>query len=250
MAIPIFIIGMQRSGTNFLFWNLEKDKRFESYNEDNPKAFTQFRLTSPENTLELIRNCKKEYIVFKSISDSRVVDALLEIPNAKILWVLRDLESVVKSNVYEFGVEILEKSQKRLSRLVGKEDMAEEWNSDFCNSNRFSEMQNMLFGYMKMITLPADALALEWINVNLKYFIFNLQDNTNVKVVSYSNFKNNPEKEFSDISNFLGITSFVPTLEYRERIIDLEYKISPSFKMYGEIVKEALESSDKVKWNK
>ena len=66
----MFVVGLQRSGTNMLVRGLEASPEFEVHNEDDTKAFRRFRLKSNDQIRALVTRSGHSYILFKPLCDS------------------------------------------------------------------------------------------------------------------------------------------------------------------------------------
>lgn len=255
VAKPVFIVGMQRSGTNYLYWNLEKDNNVEGYNEDNPAAFERFVLKSLENTKQLIDSSKSKVILFKSITNVLRADALLSVdPDAKILWIMRDVSEVVRSHEKTFGEDGIKTVVKALDGIRLKQNaFFADWKGKYpqsCVSN--IEVQNLVSScadrYLSMCTTDYDRAAIYWFLLNYMYFIFGFEQSTQVKVVQYDRLVSDPHKEFKSIGNFCGIPDFSFSIEPVKPKARTEEQISDSILLLCRLVKRSIDQAELIKW--
>ncbi len=247
---------MQRSGTNYLYWNLEKDVRVEGYNEDNPQAFDNFLLKSADNTKKLIDASKAQIVLFKSITNAFRADALLSIDSAaKIIWIVRDCEQVIESHQKEFGDPGIITVTKALQGIKSK------YNEFFIDKNhkfpesRLSDLsiQNLVSNYaaqyLSICETEYDKMALYWALLNNMYFIFAFDKSRRVKAVTYDQVIAHPRKVFREISKFCGLSEFEPAIKVVKPKSKNEVKISDGIKLLCTSVKRGIEQSEFIKWN-
>jgi hypothetical protein len=108
---PVFLVGCGRSGTNMVSRNLAKSPEIELFNEDNPAAFTKYRLHDERTIQRLIDRSNTPVVLFKPILDTHMSARWLELfPNTKILFLFRHFYDVVNSSLRWFGPERWTKS--------------------------------------------------------------------------------------------------------------------------------------------
>ena len=88
------VMGIQRSGTNALFHSLEKDARFEAFNENHPDVFKDFYLKSFEEVSSVIDGLQKP-VLLKPISETSrgsLADLMATYRRYElhVLWIYRD----------------------------------------------------------------------------------------------------------------------------------------------------------------
>jgi hypothetical protein len=100
---PLFLLGMQRSGTNFALDVLSTIAGTKIFNEDNDAAFSRFLLRPSPVILELIGSNEGAVCLFKAISDSLRFYALkAAFPNAGFIYIFRRPKEVIDSFAQEF----------------------------------------------------------------------------------------------------------------------------------------------------
>lgn len=104
MTYARFLFGAARSGTNAITWALETASDIEVFNEDNTKAFIQFRLHDNFVLDNLRRRCEKEAIFFKAFSDTSRYWAIMNFfPEARAIYAVREPLETIASFRREFG---------------------------------------------------------------------------------------------------------------------------------------------------
>ena len=101
---PLFLLGMQRSGTNFALDVLSTIAGMKIFNEDNDAAFSQFLLRSEPVISELVTSNEGAVCLFKAISDSlRFYGLKAAFPNAGFIYIFRRPKEVIDSFAQEFS---------------------------------------------------------------------------------------------------------------------------------------------------
>jgi len=76
-AVPVFIVGVQRSGTTMLGECLEMNPEIRHHPEHDDRAFHDFILRDEDTIDELVRRCPHKLVVFKPLTDSHRVHDLI-----------------------------------------------------------------------------------------------------------------------------------------------------------------------------
>ena len=77
-AVPVYLVGLQRSGTNMVVRSLEGSPEFEVHNENDQLAFDRFLLRPDPVIRSLVGASPHRYVLFKPLCDSHRVDRLLD----------------------------------------------------------------------------------------------------------------------------------------------------------------------------
>lgn len=204
-ATPVFLIGVQRSGTNMLAHGLDEAPEFQVYNEGNAMAFRNFRLRSLHTVESLIERSWAEFVLFKPLCDSHRAREILDRfqPRARAIWAYRDVDGRVRSALAK-----LHKSNLRVLRAYAAGESQDAWqvqgvspeNADFIRSFSFDR-------------LSADsAAALFWYIRNSLYFEMSLDQRDDTMLASYNYLLAEPERVGRALCTFLG-------LDYRGELI-------------------------------
>jgi len=204
-ATPVFLVGVQRSGTNMLAHGLAEVPEFQVYNEGNTKAFHDYRLCPLETIDALIRQSRAEFVLFKPLCDSHRTPELLDRfgPSARAIWAYRNVDDRVRSAITKFG-----DSNLRVLRAYATGQAKDAWqvqrlspeNADFIRSFDFSRL-----------TAESGA-ALFWYVRNSLYFEMALDRRSDTMLAPYDLFLVEPEQVARSLCAFLG-------LDYREELI-------------------------------
>lgn len=207
-AAPVFIVGVQRSGTNLLAYALAEAPEFQVYNEGNSKAFVDYHLRPLSTVESLIRQSRARFVLFKPLCDSHRTPELLDHfrPTARAIWAYRDVDGRVRSAVAKFG-----DSNLRVLRTFAAGEAQRPWNAwqiqglsaesaDFIKSFDFSRLS------------AESAAALFWYVRNLLYFEMGLDRRPDTVLINYDEFLAEPQRVAAALCRFLD-------LPYRKEMI-------------------------------
>jgi hypothetical protein len=200
-AAPVFIVGVQRSGTNLLAYGLDEMPEFQVYNEGNSKAFVNYHFRPLSDIDSLVRQSRAKLVVFKPLCDSHRTPELLDQfrPNARAIWAYRNVDGRVRSAVAKFG-----DSNLRVLRTFAAGEEQKPWNAwqvqglsdesaDFIRSFDFSRIS------------AESAAALFWYVRNLLYFEMGLDQRADTVLVNYDEFLAEPEQIGHALCSFLDV---------------------------------------------
>lgn len=204
-ATPVFLVGVQRSGTNMLAHGLDEAPELQVYNEGNAKAFHDFRLRPLQMVESLVERSRAQFVLFKPLCDSHRVVELLDRfhPRARVIWAYRDVDDRARSALAKFG-----DGNFRALRAFAAGQGQDAWqvqgvspeNADFIRSVDFDRLS------------AESGAALFWYIRNSLYFEMSLDRRQDAMLVSYDQFLAEPERVARAMCDFLG-------LDFRPRII-------------------------------
>jgi hypothetical protein len=196
-ATPVYLVGVQRSGTNMVVHGLQRCPEFEVYNENNDRAFDSFRLRDDATIASIIRSSRHRYVLFKPLIDSYRVDELLDDLDVdtpgRALWVYRNVDDRVRSSLAKFGDTNLRALADIASGVVDR------WEAEGLVPDELDLIRT--FDYRAMS--PASASALFWFLRNTVYFERRLDRREDILLVSYDAFVEDPDTEMRLVCRFL-----------------------------------------------
>ncbi len=199
-AAPIFVVGLQRSGTNMLVRGLERAPEVEVHNENDRRAFSNFRLRSDDVVCALIEQSRHDYVLFKPLCDSHRTVELLALPTAtagQAIWVFRQVDNRVRSSVAKFG-----NSNLLALRAIAGGQTARRWEAGGLSPQSLALLRDLPLG-----SLSAESgSALLWCIRNEVFFTQALDRRPDVSLVSYDRFVADPAGVMSALCGKLGIS--------------------------------------------
>jgi hypothetical protein len=199
-AVPVFLFGMPRSGTNMMVRGLDVSPEFEVYNDGDRPAFHHRRLHSDVVVRDLVVRSRHRFVLFKPIlDDHRIVDLLdgLGTPRPpRALWAYRDVDGRARSAMKKFGP-----AATNALRAI-----AEGTGSHLWQAQGLSEKSLELIGGIDWDRAsPADGAALLWYVVNRQLFELEADRRDDVLPVSYDALVRDPVASMRVMCTFLGM---------------------------------------------
>jgi len=198
-AVPVWVVGVQRSGTNMLVRGLEQAPEFEVHNENDRRAFRRFELRADSVVEDLVRASRHRYVLFKPLCDSHRVDHLLDdlhCAPGRAIWAYRDVDGRVRSAVAKFG----DTNRAVLARIASGRG------EGMWQAQRLSQACLELVGSFDYEKMSAeDGAALFWYARNSLYFDLGLDRREDVRLVSYGATVADPEPGIRSLCNFIGL---------------------------------------------
>lgn len=198
-ARPVYVVGLQRSGTNMLMRGFDAAPEFEVRNENDRRVFYRFQLRSDETLTAVIGASRHAYVLVKPLCESHRVDELLALPGpapGRAVWVWRDVDDRARSEVAKFG-----DSNLRALRGIAEGTIGDEW-----QGQRLDDEARALIGdfdYDRMT--PHTAAALFWYVRNRLFFSLGLDRRADVLLSSYDALVDDPEAATRRLCDFLGL---------------------------------------------
>lgn len=198
-AVPVFLVGLQRSGTNMLVRGFETSPEFEVHNENDNSAFNRFRLRSDEQIAAIVRWSRHPYVLFKPLCDTHQIDRLLdELPVAspgRAIWAFRDVDGRARSALAKFG-----DANLHVLREIAVTGGGNRWQAQRLSASNLALIRE--FDYDEMS--PASAAALFWYARNSLFFELGLHERHDVVLSSYDAMVRDPEGNMRALCRFLG----------------------------------------------
>jgi len=206
-AVPVFLVGVQRSGTNMLARGLERAPEVEVHNENDRIAFARFRLRPQPVIKAIVEDSKHAFVLFKPLCDSHRIPELLDglgTPSpGRAIWAYRAFEGRVRSSVAKFG-----DSNLRALRRIAEGTGEGLWQAGGLSEENLELIRS--FDYDRMT--PESASALFWFVRNSLYFDLGLDRRSDVALASYEAMIREPELVMRGLCASLG-------LQYRHALI-------------------------------
>jgi len=198
-ARPVYVVGLQRSGTNMLMRGLDAAPQFEVRNENDKRVFHRFRLRSDAVLSATIRASRHAYVIVKPLCESHRVDELLALPGlppGRALWVWRDVDDRARSEVAKFGTSNLD-----ALRAVAAGTIGDGWQGQRLDA----ETRALVAGFDYTAMSPHTAAALFWYVRNDLFFRLGLDRRDDVLLCSYDALVTDPEAVTRRLCAFLDL---------------------------------------------
>jgi hypothetical protein len=197
--VPLFLVGVQRSGTNLLAHGLDELPEFKVYNEGNSKAFENYRIRALPAVQDLVRRSSARYVLFKPICDSHRTPEMLDFfgAGARAIWAYRSVDGRVRSAVAKFG-----DSNLRVLRAFAAGEEQKPW-----NVWQISGLSKESADFIR--SCDVDGLSAEsgaawfWYVRNALYFELGLHRRLDTILVNYDDFLAEPERVAMGVCRFL-----------------------------------------------
>jgi hypothetical protein len=198
--MPVYLVGVQRSGTNMLARALGASPQVEVHNENDRRAFHHFRLRADDVIAAIVDSSPHPYVLFKPLIDSHRVDHLLdELPvrtPGRAIWVYRRVDDRVRSALAKF-----EDANLRALAAIAMGSGEHLWESQRLSRENLDLIGSFDYRHLS----PESASALFWYVRNALYFEMNLDQRPDVMAVSYDALAASPEASMRSICTFLDL---------------------------------------------
>ncbi|HNQ22077.1 MAG TPA: hypothetical protein PKK06_03185 [Phycisphaerae bacterium] len=196
-AVPLFILGAQRSGTNMLLDVLQPCPWTECYNETDEEAFDNYVLHPADVVLRLIRRSHARVVVFKPICDSQNARTLLDLhPRARAVWIYRRWPDVVNSALRNFT------EHNRYLHYMLHEPRVARWRLQ----NVDAQCLQLVERFYKQGVSEASARALIWYLRVYQYFQQDLPSDPRTMLLSYEQTVQEPHAHLPRLFAACGLS--------------------------------------------
>lgn len=196
----VFLVGLQRSGTNMVVKGLEHSPAVELHNENDRRVFDRFQLRSDAIVRETVLRSRHQIVLFKPLSDSHNTVHLLEglgLPTApRAIWAYRNVDDRVRSAVAKFG-----DVNRRVLIEIAEGRAADRWQAQGLSD----ETLDLVRRCDPQQLSTNSAAALFWVVRNGLFFEQQLQDRSDVHLVSYERVISEPEDSMRTLAAFVGL---------------------------------------------
>ena len=208
LATPVYLVGLQRSGTNMLARGLDVAPEFEVHNENDRAVFDHFLLRDDDVVRRVVMASRHEYVLLKPLCDSHRVDHLLDTLGTaspgRAIWAYRDVDGRARSAVSKFG----------RNNLLTLRDIAAGKGEGMWQAQRLSAETLAQLSSFDYSTMSAEtAASLFWWIRNGLFFEIGLDRREDVLLASYQDMLASPAPAMQAICGFLR-------LEYRPALIE------------------------------
>ena len=198
-ARPVYVVGLQRSGTNMLMRGVDQAPEVDVCNENDRRVFSRFRLRPDEVLVSTVRASRHPVVLVKPLCESHRVDELLDLPGlpaGRALWVYREPRARALSEVSKFG-----ESNLQALRSIAEGGGAQIWQGQRLPASSVELVRSFDLDVMT----PETAAVLFWVVRNRLYFDLELDARDDVMLVGYDAFVADPEGQMRRLCAFIGL---------------------------------------------
>lgn len=210
-ALPVYVVGLQRSGTNMLLHGLQLAPEVEVRNENDRTVFSRFRLRPDAVLVQTLCASRHEVVLVKPLCDSHRVDELLALdgPRAgRAVWAYRDVDDRARSEVSKFG-----DSNLQALRRIAAGRASDDW-----QAQRLGDEARELVGSFDYSRMSVDtAAALFWYVRNGLFFELGLDRRPDVLLSSYEALVADPQGCMDDVCRHIGLVNRPQFWQHVER---------------------------------
>ncbi len=198
-AVPVFVVGIQRSGTDMLIMAFKESPETEVHNEAmDTRAFSRWALRSDPTIKSIVESSRHRAVVFKSLLDShRIVHLMTELGTAqqgRSVWIYRSMEGRVRSTLARWP----ENNHRVLREIAAGEDR---WEARGLPAEHLELVRNLDFDELSR----ESAAALLWYLRNSLFFNLGLESRPDVALLSYERVLSEPEHHIRLLCDFAGV---------------------------------------------
>ena len=199
LPAPLFLVGVQRSGTNLLAHGLDELPEFHVYNEGNTKAFDNYRIRALPTIEALVGKSSARFVLFKPLCDSHRTVEMLDYfdARARAIWAYRSVDGRVRSAVAKFG----DSNLRVLRAFAAGEKPWNAWQVAALSAENTEFVRSFDFGSMT----AESAAALFWYVRNALYFEMGLNQRPDTILVNYDEYLSEPERVAIALCGFLAL---------------------------------------------
>jgi hypothetical protein len=198
-AVPVYVVGVQRSGTEMLLFTLAECPAAEIHNEsDDSRAFSNWALRDDGVVRSIVESSRSRWVIFKPLCDSHRIEHLMTGLGApspgRSVWIYRSWEGRIRSVLALWP----ENNRRVLSEIAAGVDR---WEAGGLTPETLELIRS--FDYDRLS--QASGAALLWYARNSLFFDLGLKARDDVALVSYERFLDDPERSMRGVCEFIGV---------------------------------------------
>lgn len=197
-ATPVYVVGLQRSGTNMVLRGLDRAPEFEVHNESDRHVFHRYQLRSDLILVDTVLRSRHPYVLFKPLCDSHRTPELLALPDVrpgKAIWIYRDVDDRARSSIAKFD----DSGLQAVRRVIAGDGAI--WQGRCLSHDTLRQLREFPPDTLTRET----AAALLWYARNSLYFELGLDRRHDVFPLSYDRFVADPDGVGRELCRFLGL---------------------------------------------
>lgn len=190
----VFILGSGRSGTDIVAHCLSKAWDVELINEDNPKAFDNWRLKCLDAVSEAVKASGAKLVLFKPIVETlRAREFLDHFSGSSVVFVIRNPYDAINSMVRFFGDGHVRAVQSWVASDFSRQSQAPDSVKQFVKSQCHESLS------------IEDASGLYWLVYNSAFDFLDLSSCASATMVRYESLVQQPDQTMEQVCRFLDL---------------------------------------------
>lgn len=232
----MWLLGVQRSGTNLLTRSLKESMEIAVYSENHRRAFDEFRLRDDATIRALIERSRHRCVLFKPLCDiHRALDfwdtGTFSDRPSRIIWAYRGVDGRVRSTVARFG----EVERIAMADLAAGDRTR--WQALGLGPAQFALIDSFDWTHESV----ESAAALFWYLRNDLLLRLGLHERPRVTILSYERFVTEPQATMDRLQRFLGLTGRLPIeSDGVRRSAPLPLELNPEIRRHCDELEERL----------
>ncbi|MEO0575363.1 MAG: sulfotransferase [Pseudomonadota bacterium] len=196
-TVPVFVTGMQRSGTTMLMNTFQLHEHAQVHDEAaDSHVFDDYRIRDMQTLEKSIERSKYPFVCYKIISDSHILtDFLARFPTSRVLWAYRSATDNADSQLKKFP------HATRAIKLVCEDKPGGGWFAEGCSEATV----NTLRGLDRSAFSEFDYACLVWWARNILYFEGEHEHHPRVRLLQYEETARDPHAMMRSVQNWIGI---------------------------------------------
>ncbi len=195
-VVTVFVVGMQRSGTNMLMEAFERSRETAVFHDFDGRAFDQYLLRETATIRRLTTTCGAPFVVYKALFETAdLADLLADHAPARAVWIVRRPDDVVNSVVRSFG-----DLAPQVAKIVAGEDDGQRHGRNL-GADTVATLRRCWHPHVD----GHNAAALLWYSRNIGFFDRGFDHNEAVRVVRYEAVASDPTTTLHRLCDWLGM---------------------------------------------
>lgn len=195
LAQHVFVVGVQRSGTNLLMDVLDASLATQVFHETDPRAFDRCEMRDLAVIWQLAQASPAPVFVIKALCELDRIRALMDaFSPAKTLWMVRDWRDCAASAVKSIGGFV-----PQWQRLAQGDA------SDWRGRRMAAATRELLAALYRPEASEAEGAAIMWFYRNVLFFEQLLAADPRVRLVFYEDLVQQPARKVAAVYGFLGL---------------------------------------------
>lgn len=201
VSSPVFVFGMQRSGTRLVLDVMGRSPEIATYYENHPDFYCGVLLRDNRTVARRIQDSPFRLVALKPICESHRARELLDLyPTGKGIWIFRHFRDSVNSAAAKWST-----ARQHLRSLAEGDFREAGWRA----GGLTPELLERIRGVYREDLSEHAAQAVMWYLRNCLFFEQRLAEHERIRLVSYEALVQHPKPAFREMFAFLGV-DFAP----------------------------------------